>query len=179
MKYYYTEKEFKTLCGDIEILCDTREQENEHILNWFDKKKVQHCERALKYGDYCFRISPKSNVRLAAAWFTDEVFIERKNSLDELASSLTSQRFYRELREAVRIEHKYLIVENANGYNDIFLHKYRNDYDPKAFYNTLQSLQFKYDIHVIFVPSEATKYLTGQQIWSICKTALKASLITQ
>lgn len=178
MKYYYTDKEFKELCKDIVILHDTREQENSHILEWFDRKKIQHGAKALSLGDYCFKISENSPSRLAGAWFTDEVFIERKNSLEELASSLCEGRFYRELREAVRIPIKILLVENASGMQDILAHKYSNKYDHKAYYNTLRALQLRYGIHIEFIPEVADNNIIGQAIWSICKTVLKGTLIT-
>lgn len=175
MRYYYTEKEFKELCKDIEILHDTREQENSHILDWFDKKNVKHSERALKVGDYTLRISPKSSDRHACAWFDDEIFIERKNSLDELVNSLKEKRFHRELKEASLIKYKFLLIENTQGYEDILNHNYRSEYNPKAFYNTLNTLQMRYILHIEFVPNPA---LMGQRIWSICKSVLKEHLKT-
>lgn len=178
MKYYYTDKQFKELCKDIVILHDTREQENGHILAWFDKVGVKHEERALTVGDYCFKIDEKSGDRLAGAWFIDELFIERKNSLEELASSLCAQRFHREIKEAKNKDIKMLIVENATGWQDILLHNYTNKYDAKAYYNTLRALQVKYGIHIEFVPDSAGSTI-GQAIWSVCKTALKQTILTK
>ena len=58
-------------------------------------------------------------------YFTDEVFIERKNSLQELAQSLYGQKkkrtngkseyddaFRRELKRAINKKHKYLLILN-------------------------------------------------------------------
>lgn len=173
-KLHKTEKEFKELCKDIVILHDTREQENTHILEWFDKKKVLHQARALDIGDYSFKIKETvDDIRLAGLWYTDMLFIERKNSLDELAQSILQKRFHAEIKLASVIPHKALIIENCTGYGDILAHKYQSNYNPKAFYNSLRKIAFRYGLEIIFVPSEEVNYMVGQHIWTLCKTALE------
>ena len=49
--YKYTDKEIDQLVRSIVILTDTREQKNQHILDWFDKKKIPHKTKALSNGD--------------------------------------------------------------------------------------------------------------------------------
>ena len=46
--YKYTDKEIDQLVRSIVILTDTREQKNQHILDWFDKKKIPHKTKACK-----------------------------------------------------------------------------------------------------------------------------------
>lgn len=164
MKSYYTEKQYKELLSDLTIIHDSREQENSHIIEWFDKKKVKHVKRALELGDYCFSV--KNN------WFTDELFIERKNSLDELADSILSERFLREIRLSKNIEHKIIICENGS-WEDILKGSYKASYSPKAFWNTLHTYIVKYGINIVFTP----KNLTGQHIYSICKTVLNQKIL--
>lgn len=163
MRKYYTDKQYKELIKDIVIFHDTREQENEHILSWFNKKGVKHQNKALEIGDYSFAIDND--------WYDDEVFIERKNSLDELAQSILQNRFKLEIREASLKKHKYIIIEGGS-YADILKHNYNSNYNPKAFWNTLMTYQAKYNIHVIFTNKEQI----GQMIYSICKSVLNISL---
>ena len=56
IKSYYTPKEYKALLANMRILCATNEQVNQHITDFFDAKKIQWSNRALKTGDYCFAV---------------------------------------------------------------------------------------------------------------------------
>lgn len=163
-KQYYTKKEYEALIKDMTILYDTREQENGHILDWLNKKQIQTERRALQLGDYCFRIGKD--------WYVDELFIERKNSLDELAQSILSERFQREIKLASVKPVKYLIVENGS-WEDILNHEYRSLYNPKAFWNTLYTYTTKFNVQIIFAPTE----LLGQIIFSICKSVLNRYIL--
>ena len=40
--YYYTEKEIKAILDSIIIIIDTRENENQHIISYFEKKKINY-----------------------------------------------------------------------------------------------------------------------------------------
>ena len=164
MKQYYTKKEYESLIKDMTVLYDTREQENSHIIDWLSKKHIQSDRRALKLGDYSFRIGNE--------WYVDEVFIERKNGLDELTQSVLSERFQREIKLASVKPNKYLIVENGS-WEGILNHEYQSKYDPKAFWNTLYTYATKYNIQIIFVPSK----LSGQVIFSICKSVLNRHVL--
>ncbi len=49
-----TEKE--KFLRDVCIICDTREQRNEHIIQQLDKLGINHSRKKLAYGDYSFKI---------------------------------------------------------------------------------------------------------------------------
>lgn len=173
MKYYYTDKEYTQLRANMVILHAGNEQKNSHILDWFDKKHIQHKERALKYGDYCLMIkADENNGIMKDAYYTDEVFIERKNSLDELAQSINADRFHNEIKGAINIKHKYLLVENGS-WEDILNKKYRSDYSPASFWATLHTYMAKYGLNIIFCKPETM----GQMIYSICKSCLEREIL--
>ena len=44
------------LISSMTILVDTREQKNNHITDYFDRKKINYKRKALNYGDYSFMI---------------------------------------------------------------------------------------------------------------------------
>ena len=68
------------------ILHTTNEQKNQHILDYFDKKGIKHKAKALKTGDYSFMIEACPELGFVKdTYFTDELCIERKNSIDELS----------------------------------------------------------------------------------------------
>lgn len=70
------------------ILVDTRDQTNGVILEWFNKHKVRWKTKALKTGDYGLMIEACPELGfLTDTYFTDELCIERKNSVSELAGN--------------------------------------------------------------------------------------------
>jgi len=169
MKNYYTKKEYQALVKSMRIVCTTNEQKNEHIKGWFDKHKIDHFDRALKTGDYCFMLPKNEELGIPSdIYFTDELFLERKNSLDELASSINNEAFHYELKRSQSIKNKFLLVEQQGGWHDIITHNYNNKYSEKSYYNTLCTLMTNYGLKICFVPKEEM----GLMIYSICKSVL-------
>lgn len=151
---HYSDTDLKKALNDLVILCDSREQVNQEIVDYLDKKKIRHVTRALETGDY--------SAMLGDMTFEDEVVIERKANLDEIAGNFTNgrDRFEREFIRAKANGIKvFLIIENAS-WTDILLHNYRSDLKPQSFLATLLSWQARFNVTVTFCkPSE-----TGQII---------------
>ena len=174
MKQYYTQKEYKELLKHMRILCTTNEQKNEHIKSWFESKKIPHVDRALKTGDYCFRIDACPELGFPVdTYFTDELFIERKNSLTELSGSINNEAFHYELKRARPIKHKYLLVEQPNGWQGILLHDYITKYSEKSFWATLHTFEVEYGLKIKFID----KANMGLAIYSICKSVLDSYVL--
>lgn len=55
-QYKYADKDIKKLIGSIVVLVDTREKQNRHITDYFDKNNIAYEPTALSYGDYSFYI---------------------------------------------------------------------------------------------------------------------------
>jgi ERCC4-type nuclease len=106
-------------------------------------------------------------------YFTDELSIERKNSLTELAGSLNNEAFHYELKRMQHIHNKFLLVEQVGGWHDIVTHNYRNDYNEKSFYNTMCTIMANYGLKICFLPKEEM----GLMIWSICKAVLNQYIL--
>ena len=154
MLTHYTDAEIKQKLTDLVVITDSREQVHQHIISWLDKHNIQHKSRALETGDY--------SVMLGDTTFEDEVVVERKANLDEIAGNFTSgrERFEREMIRAkaggIKI---FLIVENAS-WTDIFLHNYRSDLKPQSFAATLLSWQARFNLTITFCkPSETAQIL--------------------
>lgn len=174
MKQYYTSKEYRELLKNMAIVCTTNEQVNNHITDWFDKKKILYENRALKTGDYCFKIVACPELGfLKDTYFTDELFIERKNSLSELASSINNETFHYELKRAKLIKHKYLLVEQPSGLDGVLAHDYPNKYSEKSFWATLNTFETKYGLKIKFI----SKKNMGIAIYSICKSVLDNEIL--
>ena len=155
------------------IICTTNEKVNAHITDFFNSKKILYTHRALESGDYCFRIDACPNLGfLVDTYFTDELFIERKNSLTELAGSINNEAFHYELKRARPIEHKYLLVEQPSGWHGILTHDYSTKYGEKSFWATLHTFEVKYGLKVKFLPREDM----GLAIYSICKAVLDSKI---
>ena len=150
MLTHYTDAEIRQKLKDLVVIIDSREQVNYHLLEWLDKHHIQHKSRALETGDY--------SIMLGNTSFEDEVVIERKANLDEIAGNFTSgrERFEREMiRAKARGTKLFLVVENAT-WTDIFLHNYRSRLEPKSLFASLMSWQAEYNLTVIFCKSSET-----------------------
>lgn len=78
----------------VTILIDTREQQNDHIVQALNAMGVQHQSCKLDFGDYSFLLDGKD--------FRQSCVVERKGSVDELYSNITSDlsRIKKELNAA-------------------------------------------------------------------------------
>lgn len=156
MHYNYTDKEIKSLLATATILVDTREQQNSHITDYLSKKKVPFLSKKLDYGDYSIMIPVNEPLGIQRdLYFSDEIAIERKASLDELANNLTADRTRFE-DEMLRSKNcKVLLMLENCGYVDIIGHKYRSKYEPKSYIATLASYTARFNLNVNFIAKSA------------------------
>ena len=153
MRYHFTDTEVKKLLDSMVILVDTREQENGHLLSYFDKKKIPYKTRKLDTGDYSAMLGDLSLER--------DIVIERKHNLDEICGNFTAERerFEREFLRARAYGIKVvLIIENAT-WTDIFLGNYRSKTNPKSLLASLLSWMVRFNITVTFCKPEETAKL--------------------
>lgn len=101
------------------ILVDTREQKADHIIDYFDRKGVNHKKKALDYGDYSFMIPANEKLGIQRdMYFDSKVCVERKGSLEEISGNLSKDRARFEKELSLAPETKVILLENAN-YSDI------------------------------------------------------------
>lgn len=153
----YTDGELKSELSKMEIICDTRENVNDHITSWLDKKNIPYITRKLNTGDY--------SAMLGGLTMEKDVLIERKHNLDEICGNFTAERerFEREMIRAKAIGTKvFLVIENAT-WEDVFLGNYRSQLKPQSLAASLLSWQVKYNLTVLFCKPEST----GKLIYSI------------
>lgn len=152
MKYYkYTDKEIQGLLDSIIILTDTREQENKHILKYFDSKNINHQPLKLDHGDYTFMIPINKDLGIyRSMYFNNIISIERKANLEELSGNFTKDRARIE-SEFLRSKGKIiLLIENAS-YQDIIMGNYNTRYKPKSFIGTLKAFECRYNLQTNFI----------------------------
>jgi len=163
---------YKELLTHLVILHDSKEQSNEHILDYFDKIKINHKKKALKTGDYSMMISACPDLGfLVDTYFTDELIIERKNGVKELAGNLANNqkddRFMKELNRMITVKNPYIVVEN-DSLDDIMEHNYDTDYNELSYLRTLLTWQKRSNFYLNFVKKENM----GKFIYEICKNCL-------
>lgn len=92
------------------IICDTREQKNQRILQYFEAHDIPYVERKLDTGDYMD--SEKMDVT-----------VDRKQDLGELLHNMCSSdksRFWREIRRSKEEGIKFIILcEHGGQYKTI------------------------------------------------------------
>lgn len=151
-KYKYTESEEKELLSSIVILIDTKEKVNSHITDYFDVHNIPWKKKALSQGDYSFYVpaNPELSI-LRDTYFTDEVVIERKASLEELSGNLSTERdrFEKEF-SLMKAKTRYLLIENAS-YKDVVEGNYNTQYNKKSFLGSLHSFNHKYGLQIVFL----------------------------
>lgn len=170
MKHYYTDKQLKELVSHIVILHVKNEKKNQHILDYFDKKGIKHKEKALKTGDYSFMIEACPELGFVRdTYFTDEICIERKNSVNELAGNIKEkdERFFKELNRMINIKHTYLLIED-DKMDDIIEHNYRSEYNELAFIRRVLGMQKVANLYINFIKKENM----GFMIYEICYSVL-------
>jgi len=151
---YLTDTEVKKLLKELEIIVDTREKENKHVLDYLEKNKIKTIQRGLKTGDY--------SVQLRGMTLENDIAIERKASIDELCSNLTINRqrfedeFTRARAQGLRI---YLLIENGS-FADILSHNYRSRIAPNSLLGSIFSWLARFDVTLMFCkPAESGKII--------------------
>jgi len=179
--YKFTETEInKLLKENLLILYDTREQKNQHVLDYFDKNKIPYKKQKIDEGDYTAVVTKREDMGI----YRDihfPVAVERKNSVDELAGNLAEEsdsrddiRLVRELQRAKTKGIKiYLIVEDKDGMKHIKGGNYRSLYKPKAFLGRLSSIQDLYLYDTIFTENENTGFEIYRKLYYSVRNFLK------
>lgn len=176
IRYNYSQKEIDSILKSMVIVVDSREQKNKHITNYFETQKIIYMSRALKTGDYSAFI-PKNeelgitrDIHLLAT-------VERKNSIDELAQSITDRsRFENELIRASR-SHFIMIVEDKDGYENLLNHNYRSQYSPKALLGSIKAFEVRYKFTTIFLDKKLTGNYINYHFRGLVNEYLKNGLI--
>ena len=150
--YKYTDTELKQLLKSITILCDSREKENGHIIDYFTQKNIQYITQALNYGDYSYMLPACKELGINRdIYFYNDIVIERKASLEELSGNLSKQRerFENEFLRAGKCNITLLVEQGS--YSDILNHKYKTEFKEKAFMASLMAWEQRYNIKTAFV----------------------------
>lgn len=166
-----SDKELKILLDNLVIVSDTRDQKWEHIEEYFKKKKIKYVRKKLNAGDYSCYIESNEDTRDIIGnrnmWFDDDIAIERKAHIDELAASIKDRtRFTNEFDRAMaKGTQMLLFVEDPDGLSNIINKNYRSEYQPKALYASIKTFEGRYGFTTHYV----SKNLIGMEIYHSLK----------
>lgn len=179
MKIRYTDKEVRAILKQMGILADTREQKWEHIRWALDNAGCRIERGKLDQGDYTAFVPmsafPGFQDVPGLYSLQDEVVIERKANLDEIAGNFTTGRDRFE-REFIRAKSKgvkvFLVIENAS-WADVLSHNYRSQLSPKSLMGSLLSWQAKYNVTIVFCRPEETARILYSTLYYWLKARLE------
>lgn len=179
MKIRYTDKEVRAILKQMGILADTREQKWEHIRWALDNAECPVERGKLGQGDYTAFVPmsafPGFQDVPGLYSLQDEVVIERKANLDEIAGNFTTGRDRFE-REFIRAKSKgvkvFLVIENAS-WADVLSHNYRSQLSPKSLMGSLLSWQAKYNVTIVFCRPEETARILYSTLYYWLKARLE------
>ena len=149
------------------ILVDTREQDTERLAQRLETLGHEYRRETLESADYWveYKLADGSTVRLPVA-------IERKMSLDELATCFTSDRdrFQAEmerLKEAGVFT--YLLVERAS-WEDVYKGSYRSKMSVASFLGSLLWWMVHYRLNVVFCKTGTSGRIIGDILkYEVCE----------
>ena len=158
------------------ILVDNREQATPKAFDRYKSFGVPIERATLNYGDYCGMITVNgSSIYDTSSAVKASCVIERKMSLDELASCFTRSRdrFRREMERACSSGSKvYLLVENGS-YEGIIKHRYKSRYNPTAFLASLTAWTVRYNLVPIFCKAETSGQIIKEILYRDMKERLE------
>lgn len=181
-----TDAEVKLALKNMTILVDTREQKNDHIIDYFNRKKIPYEMKALAYGDYSCKISvdPKhfhesSPLHPKEVSLEKNIVVERKNSIDEIAGNFKEDdatsageknRLEREFIRAKADNCKVALVLENFSFDRVMLGSvagnYRTQYNPEVFIARLNTMVARYGIHLVTLNERAISGLMIKQLLS-------------
>lgn len=136
------------------IVCDTREQKNEHITNYFDSKNIPWVRKKLDTCDYSFYLPKNESLGINRdLWFDEECALERKNSLEEISECFTQTRDRLKKEFTLAPKNKIMIIENAS-YIDMVTGNYNTEYDKKSFWASYHSFWHEFNLPIMFIPDK-------------------------
>ena len=149
----WTEKTLKDALKRLTVVVDTREQQNAHITEFFDKKDIEYTPRKLDIGDYACQIDDGT--------FERSFVVERKHNLDELCANLTADRnrFEREFLRAKAFGTKVFLVIEEASWEDVYLQNYRSKLSSKALLASLFAWQTRFNVTILFCKKSNTPQL--------------------
>jgi len=129
----------------------------------------------LSQGDYSFYVPANEKLNIDRdLYFDKDVVLERKNSLEELSSSFTTNRtqFENELIRSRNLNFS-LMVECSSGWDDIMNDSYNTKYNRTSFLATLFTYYYRHEMNINFVSKNNAGLFIYQSMYYFLREYLK------
>ena len=132
---------------DITVIVDTREQKNQHILDYLKENKIPYIVEKLDVADYSFVLPNYPELNMDKI-----ILVEKKNSLSEIATNFTSarDRFTRQFERMTEGQKIHLVIETAT-WKKLFNGTYRSKTSPNSMKASLLTWCIRYKCPYHFV----------------------------
>lgn len=150
-----TDRQISDILSNIVVIVDTREQKNQHIIEYLDSKGIPYKIEKLDTADYSFVLPDYPELGM-----DKRILIEKKNSLDEISGNFTRdrERFAREFERVQEHEKIHLVVENAT-WKKLMKGSYRSQLDPRSFMASMLTWNIRYGCPVWFCGTDESPTL--------------------
>lgn len=204
MKFKFTDKEVTNILNNLVILVDTRENANTHVTDWLDKSKKKYKTQKLDYGDYsCYLPNGSFEGQTRDIYFTDDIVVERKFCIDELAMNLKDNKTninevnkeiiellgekylakvlktdYNRFKQELTAINRYgidffILLEDEKFDKNIRCGNYRSQYDSATLYKRLKALEREFN--TIIRPT--SKEFSGSEIYNTLRYGVRNMLV--
>jgi len=204
LRYKFTNKEIIDILNRMIIVIDSREQANSHVIGWFNSNKVNYKVTKLEYGDYsCYLPAGCFDGQTRDIFFTDELVIERKFCIDELAMNLKDNKTNindinaeiieifgeKYLEKVLKTDYNrmkfefanlnrhdiefYIFMEDKNYDENIRAGNFRSEYNPATLYKRLKALEREF--HTMIRPM--SKEIIGSEIYNTLRYGVRNILV--
>ncbi|WP_099206209.1 ERCC4 domain-containing protein [Scatolibacter rhodanostii] len=164
--------EIKYALEHITILVDTREQDTSKFRKRLKAMQFPYERKKLNFGDYSVKCRLPDGTDMD---FSNIVCVERKMSLDEMASCFGTERkrFTKEFERAKQAGAKlYLLIEDAS-WEKAYEGAYRSKMHPSAFTASMQAWLARYNCQLLFCTPETSGKLIGDILYREVKERLE------
>lgn len=169
MRNRYTETEIKTILKNLCVIVDTREQVWINIEDYFKKQKIQYRRENLNQGDYSICIVSNEETKPLGItrdlYFDNEIVIERKASIDEVAGNMKEPDRTRLKKEFSYLKSRgvkvHFFLEDKDFDINLRQQKYRSQYNPKALYGSIKTFEAEFG----FTVRPVSKDIIGSEIY--------------
>jgi ERCC4-type nuclease len=169
--------EKETMLASMVVLVDTREQPTAQARRRYNSFGLPYRRATLDFGDYTYNA-----IKPDGTWIHDEssriiplVSVERKMSLDELASCFTHgrKRFAAEFDRAKEAGARIVLLVEGATWENLINGRYRSRFRPKAFLASIVAWMIRYGAGILFCKEDTSGQLIKEVLYRDLKERIE------